>query len=95
MMTATQRNGEFITGLACHRPVLCKTKVMGVRRVPAAYQASLPRYKLDVFAITNTARFRQLQQTFIYPLRSRVLRPCLGRRDGRRQSISIAANNGA
>ncbi len=68
MVTATERNSEFIAGLACHRPVLRKTKMMGIRRAPAANQARLLRHKLDVFAITNAARFPQLQQTFIYAL---------------------------
>ena len=40
------------------RPVLGETKMMGVRRTPAAYRARLLRHKLDVFAITNAARFR-------------------------------------
>jgi len=61
MVTATERNREFITGLACHRLILRKTKMMGI-------QARLLRHKLDVFAISHAARFRQLQQTFIYPL---------------------------
>jgi hypothetical protein len=89
MVTATERNSEFIAGLACHRPVLRETKMMGIRGALAADQARLLHHTLDVFAITNAVRFRQLQRTFIYPLRSGSL-PCLGRRDGRGQSVSIA-----
>ena len=58
MMAATERNSEFITGLACHRPALGETEMMGVRRVTAAYQAGLLCHTLDVFAITHAARFR-------------------------------------
>jgi hypothetical protein len=89
MVTATEWNSEFVAGLACHRSALRETEMMGVRRVTPAYQARLLCHKLDVFAITHAARFRQLQRTFIYPLRSGSL-PWLGRRDGRGQSVSIA-----
>jgi hypothetical protein len=58
MVTATERNSEFVADFACHRPVLRKTKMMGIRRTPAAYQTRLLRHKLDVFAITKAARFR-------------------------------------
>ena len=70
MVTATERNSEFIAGLASDRPVLRETEMMGVRRVTAAYQARLLRHNLDVFAITHAARFRELQQAFVYSLRS-------------------------
>lgn len=58
VVTATERNSELVTGLACHRPVLGETKVMGVRRMSTAYQTRLLRDELDVFAITNAAHFR-------------------------------------
>jgi hypothetical protein len=59
VMPATERNSEFITDLACHCSILGKTKMMGVRGAPAADQARLLCHKLDVFAITNPARFRR------------------------------------
>jgi hypothetical protein len=68
MVTATERNSEFVADLSCRCPLLRKTKMMGVRGTPAAYQTRLLRHKLDVFAIANAARFRQLQQAFVYPL---------------------------
>jgi len=58
VVTATERNSEFVTDFSRHCPILGEAEMMGVRRAPAAYQARLLRHKLDVFAITNAARFR-------------------------------------
>ena len=90
MVTATERNSEFVADLSCHRPVLRKTKMMGVSGTPAAYQTRLLRHKLDVFAITHTAHFRQLQLAFVYLLRLRSLLRCPGSGDGRVQRLRVA-----
>jgi hypothetical protein len=68
MVAAAERNSEFIAGLARHRPVLGKPKMVGLRRASATDEARLLRHKLDMVAIADAARFRKLQQTFIYPL---------------------------
>jgi hypothetical protein len=56
VMAPAQRNGELIADLAPECAVLCKTKMMGIRRAPAAYQTLLFSYKLDVFLVTEAPR---------------------------------------
>jgi len=53
VVAATERNSEFITGLACHGPVLGEAEVMRVCGMSAADEATLLGNEFDVFASTN------------------------------------------
>ena len=56
MMTAAERDGEFVADLAGERPALGKAQVMGVARLPAADQTGLLGDEAHVVAITNAPR---------------------------------------
>jgi hypothetical protein len=53
MMTAAERNSEFITDLAAQGSALSKAQVMGIAGLPAADQAGLLGDMPEVVAIPN------------------------------------------
>jgi hypothetical protein len=58
-MDATQWDCELVTDTAPERIRLDESKVMRVRRVPAAHQAWLPGDELSVLLISKADRFAQ------------------------------------
>ncbi len=65
MMAAAQGYREVIADLAAECAALCKAQVVGIRRLPAAYQAWLLRHVSNMLPITNPARLRELQHAFV------------------------------
>ena len=56
MMTAAERDGEFVADLAGERPALGKAQVMGIARLTAADDAGLLRDEAHVVAIADAPR---------------------------------------
>jgi hypothetical protein len=65
MMSAAQRNGELIAHLTAESSALCKSQMVCVRWLSAANQARVPRDKLDMIAVANSARLGQGQLAFV------------------------------
>ena len=65
MMTAAERNGEFIADLAAECLALHKSGVMGICRPSAANQAGMLGDKSDMIPITDPTGFRHRQHGLI------------------------------
>ena len=58
MVSATERDRELVADLAAERRCLGKAQMMGIGGAPAADQARLLGYRLDVVAVTYQPRRR-------------------------------------
>jgi hypothetical protein len=65
VVAPTERHSELIAHLAAECRRLCKSEMMGIRRMPATDQTSLLGDKFDVIAVTSAARRGQRQYAFI------------------------------
>ena len=65
VMTPAHWNGELITHLATDRTGLHKTQMMRIGRPSTANQAGLFDDMPDMIAVTNPARLRKYQETFV------------------------------
>jgi hypothetical protein len=59
MVSATHGNRELVTDLAPEGSTLREAQMVGIRRLPAANEASLRSHVSDVVAVTNPARLWQ------------------------------------
>jgi hypothetical protein len=57
MVAPAQRDGKLIADLAPKAAQLGEPQMVGIRGPPAANQARLFDYVLDVVAVTDTSRF--------------------------------------
>ena len=65
MMTAAERNCEFIADLAAECPALGEPEMMRIRRPPAADQTRMLGDGSDMIPVTQAARFGHHQRTLI------------------------------
>jgi hypothetical protein len=65
MMTAAERNGEFIADLAAERLALHKSEMMRICRPPAADQAGMLGDISDMIPVTHPTGFRYRQHALI------------------------------
>ena len=65
MMSATQGHRELIANFASERTALSEPQVVGIRWPSAANQARVPRDKLDMIAVANSARLGKGQLAFV------------------------------
>ena len=64
MVGSAERHRKFVADFAAERPGLGEAQVMGVGRLPRAYQARLGGHKLPMVFVTQPARFGIDSQTF-------------------------------
>ena len=57
MVGSAERHRKFVADFAAERPGLGEAQVMGVGRLPRAYQARLGGYKLPMELVAQSARF--------------------------------------
>jgi len=65
MMTAAERNCEFIADLAAECPALGESEMMRIRRPPAADQTRMLGDGSDMIPVTQAARFGHRQGALI------------------------------
>jgi hypothetical protein len=65
MMTAAERNCEFIADLAAKCPALGEPEMMRIRRPPAADQARMLGDGSDMIPVTQAAGFGHRQRVFV------------------------------
>ena len=65
MMTAAERNGEFIADLAAECLALGESEMMGIRRPPAADQAGMLGDKSDMIPVRDPTGFWHRQHALI------------------------------
>src|SRR5208282_4980056 len=65
MMSATQRDGEFVAYLPPECPVLRKPEMVGIRRLPAANETRTLGDEFDMRPVANPPRLRQCQYALV------------------------------
>ena len=65
VMTAAERNYEFIADLAAECPALGEPEMMRIRRPPAADETRMLGDGSDMIAVTQAARFGHRQGALI------------------------------
>ncbi len=70
MVSATERDCELVADLAAERRCLGKAQMMGIGGAPAADEARLLGYRLDVVTVTDPPGCRQSQDALLDESRS-------------------------
>ena len=68
MVTAAQRDGEFVTDLFAERPALGEAEVMGIAGYASADQAGLLRHVFEMSPVTDPPWLRKREHAFVDPL---------------------------
>ena len=65
VMAPTERDSKLITNLTAERRGLRKAQMVGIRRTPAADETGLLGDRFDMLPVTDSARRRQCQYSFV------------------------------
>jgi hypothetical protein len=76
MVTPTQRDSIFVTHSATESAKLRKSQMMSIRRPPAADEARVRRYKLEVRTVAVAARFAKRERCFVDVPGNRIVDSC-------------------
>ena len=66
VVSSTHWNGKLVADFAPKRSTLNEAQMMGIRRLSRANQARPAGNELDVIAVTNPARLREIEHGLVY-----------------------------